>query len=77
MIRSFRAIAAGITALILLFLLLRPAAELCAVLIRRHWPEAWFSSSIVWYGEFLAAAVSFAGAVVVGRYTLKRAAGSN
>lgn len=76
MIRPLRVVAAGIIALILSFSLLRPAAEVCAVVIRRHWPEAWFSSSTVLYCEFLAAVLSLAAAVTVGRYTFKRSAGS-
>jgi hypothetical protein len=72
LVRTVRAIVTGLVALILSFLVLRPAAELCAVLIRRQWPEAWFSGLIVWYANFVAAGFSIAIAVVTGRYTHKR-----
>jgi hypothetical protein len=63
---------AVVVTLALSWSLLRPAGELCAVLIRRQWPEAWFSGLIVWYADFFAAGFSTAMAVVVGRYTFKR-----
>ena len=69
---TVRAVVAGVVALALSFLALRPAAELCAVLIRRQWPEAWFSGFIVWYAVFVAVGFSTAIAVAVVRYTLKR-----
>jgi len=34
------------------FVPLRPVAELCGVMIRRQWQEAWFSGLIVWYLTF-------------------------
>jgi hypothetical protein len=71
-VRIMQGIVSGLVALGAAFFLLRPTAELCAVLIRRQWPEAWFSGLIVWYADFLAAGFSIAIAVVVGRYTLKR-----
>jgi hypothetical protein len=67
-----RATTAGIAALAISFLLLRPAGELCAVLIRRNCPEAWFSGLIVWYADFFAVGLSIAIAVVVGRFIFKR-----
>jgi hypothetical protein len=70
--RGARATLAGLVALALSFLVLKPPAELCAVLIRGRWPEAWFSGLIVWYARFVALGFSIAIAVVVGRYTLKR-----
>ncbi len=71
-VRILRVIAAGVVTLALSWSLLRPAAELCAVLIRRQWPEAWFSGLIVWYADFFVVGLSLAMAVVVGRYTFKR-----
>jgi hypothetical protein len=62
----------GIAASAISFFLLRPAAELCAVLIRREWPDAWFSGMVVWYADFFAVGLSIAIAVVVGRLTFKR-----
>jgi hypothetical protein len=61
----------GIVALVLSFSLLRPAGTISAILIRRHWPEAWFSGLIVWYFEFFAAALSIAIALVVGRSSFR------
>jgi hypothetical protein len=48
-----RPIAATVIALAF-FRGLQPAAELCALAIRRRWPDAWFSSSIVADADFLA-----------------------
>jgi membrane protein implicated in regulation of membrane protease activity len=62
---------AGIVVFLLTFYLLRPAAEIFAILIRRHWPEAWFSGLIVWYMDFVAAAVAIAIAVTIGRSSLR------
>jgi len=62
----------GIAASAVSFFLLRPVAELCAALIRRKWPDAWFSGLVVWYADFFAVGLSIAIAVVVGRLTFKR-----
>jgi hypothetical protein len=70
-VRILRGTVSGLAAFAVSFFALRPVAELCAVLIRQHWPEAWFSGLIVWYADFLAAALSIAIAVVIGRYMLK------
>jgi hypothetical protein len=70
MVRMLRTIIAGVVTLVLSFSILRPAGELCALLIRQHWPETWFSGLIVWYADFLAVVFSLAIAVVVVRYTL-------
>src|SRR5450432_2492952 len=69
--KSLRAVVAGVAALVLSFSLLRPAAELFAILIRRHWPEAWFSGLIVWYLDFIAAALAIAIAIAIGRYSFR------
>ena len=69
--QSLRAVAAGIVALVLSFSLLRPAGTISAVLIRRHWPEAWFSGLIVWYFDAFAAVLSIALARVVGRTSFR------
>ena len=67
-----RAIVVGIVALVLSFPVLRLAGELCAILIRRRWPDAWFSGLIVWYSLFFAAGCSVAIAVYVGWSASKR-----
>lgn len=69
--KSLRAVVAGAAALVLSFSLMRPAAELFAILIRRHWPEAWFSGLIDWYLVFFAAGIAIAIAIVVGRYSFR------
>jgi hypothetical protein len=56
--KSLRVVVACVAALVLSFSLLRPAAELFAILIRRGWPEAWFSGLIVWYSDFFAAGLA-------------------
>ena len=70
--RISRVITAAVVTLGLSWWLLKPAAELSAVLIRRQWPEAWFSGLIVWYARFFAVAISIAMALGIGRYTFKR-----
>ena len=42
-----------------------------AILIRRHWPEAWFSGLIVWYFDLFAVALSIAIALVVVRSSFR------
>jgi hypothetical protein len=69
--KSLRAVVAGIAALAFSFSLLRPPAELFAILIRRHWPEAWFSGSIVWYLDFFAGGLAIAIALAIGRYSFR------
>ena len=69
--KSPRAMVVGVAALVLSFSLLRPAAELFAILIRRHWPEAWFSGLIVWYLDFFAAGLAIAIAIAIGRYSFR------
>ena len=69
--KSLRAVLAGIAALFISFSLLRPAAELFAIVIRRHWPEAWFSGLIVWYLDFFAAVLAIAIAIAIGRYSFR------
>ncbi len=69
-VRMLRGTAMGVVAFAVSFFLLRPAGELCAVLIRRQWPS--FSGLIVWYADFLAVGFSIAIAAVVGRVTFKR-----
>jgi hypothetical protein len=71
-VRMLRGAVAVVVALAVSFFVLRPAGELCAVLIRRRWPEAWFSGLIVWYADFFALGFSIAIAVVAGRYAFKR-----
>ena len=72
-----KAAIAGIVAIVLSFPLLRFAGELCAILIRRRWPDAWFSGLIVWYSLFLALGCSLALSAYVVRYTLKNQKNSN
>jgi hypothetical protein len=62
----------GIIALIISWLLLRPAAELCAVLIRQRWPETWFAGLIVWYADFFALGLAIAIAAILGRYVFRK-----
>jgi hypothetical protein len=69
--KPLRAATTGVASLILSFSLLRPAAELLAILIRRHWPEASFSGSIVWYSDFFAAGLAIAIAIAIGRYSFR------
>jgi hypothetical protein len=69
--KFLRAVVAGVAVLVLSFSLLRPAAKLFAILIRRHWPEAWFSGSIVWYLDFFAAGLAIAIAIAIGRYSFR------
>ncbi len=57
--------------------LMQPAGELCAIAIRRRWPEAWFSDSIVLNTDFLAGAFSIVIAVVVVQYLSNRYLNSN
>lgn len=52
--------------------LMQSAGELCAITIRRRWPDAWFSSSIVWDADFIALALSIVMAVVIIRYASNR-----
>jgi hypothetical protein len=75
-VRIWRGTLAGFVAFGVSLFVLRPAGELCAVIIRRQWPEAWFSGLIVSYADFFAVGFSFVLAVLVRRYTLKRAARS-
>jgi hypothetical protein len=69
---SLRVFVSGALALFLSYSLLRPASVLSAILIRRHWPEAWFSGLIVWYADLLAVACSIAVAIATGQYTFQR-----
>jgi hypothetical protein len=52
--------------------LMQPAGELCAIAIRRRWPDAWFSSSIVLDADFLALSFSIVIAVVIIQYESNR-----
>jgi hypothetical protein len=69
--KLLHALATSVVALLLSFSLLRPAGELCAVLIRRHWSDAWFAGLTVWYALFFAIGGSTVVAVVAGLYTMK------
>jgi hypothetical protein len=75
-VNAVRATAAAVIAIALSWLLRRPA-EYCAVLIRRQWPEAWFSGLIVWYADFAAIAISVVIAVVIVQYACNRQGNSN
>jgi len=75
-IRLLKTAISGIVALVLSYSLLKPAGILCAVLIRRHWPEASFAGLIVWYAYFFAFGVSIAIAFFVGRMQWRHAAQS-
>lgn len=75
-IRVLRPIA--VTAIgLLLFHALRPIAELLAVSIRRRWPEAWFSSSIVLNADFLLLTLVIIAAVLIVQRISKRYLNSN
>jgi hypothetical protein len=56
---------------------MQPAGELCAIAIRRRWPDAWFSGSIVLNADFLALAFSIVIAVVIVQYASNRYLNSN
>ena len=71
-VHTLRSIIVGIAALVLSGSLLRLGAELCAILIRRRWPEAWFSGLIMWYADFLALALALAIATTAGWQTFKK-----
>lgn len=73
----WRAVTTGIVTLVLSFSLLRAPAEICAILIRRQWPEAWFSGLIVWYFDLFAAILSIAIALFIGRFSLQAGGPSN
>jgi|SRR5579871_727971 len=75
--KLWRAVTTGIVTLALSFSLLSPAAEICALLIRRHWPVAWFSGLIVWYFDLFAAILSIAIALVIGRFSLQSSVANN
>ena len=70
---SLLAVVAGSVALTLSYSLLNPAGVLCAITIRRQWPEAWFSGLIVWYAHFFAVGLSFAIGVTVWRIKWRQA----
>ncbi len=69
--KLLRAVVPGVASPIVSFSLLRRPADIFAILIRRHWPEAWFSGLIVWYFNFFAAGLAIAIAIAVGRYSLR------
>lgn len=50
----------------------RPLAGVCAISIRRRWPDAWFSGLIVWDADFLALSVSIIIAVLAVSYLSNR-----
>jgi hypothetical protein len=56
---------------------MQPAGELCAIAIRRPWPDAWFSGSIVLNADFLALAFSILIAVINIQYAANRYLNSN
>jgi hypothetical protein len=51
---------------------MQPAGELCAIAIRRRWPDAWFSGSTVLDADFLALTFSIVIAVVIIQYASNR-----
>ena len=55
----------------------QPAGELCALSIRKRWPDVWFSSFAVWNADFLALVFSIIIAVVVVQFAFKRLSKSN
>ena len=57
--------------------LMQPAGELSAIAIRRRWPDAWFSGSIVLNADFLALTFSIVIAVVIVQYASNRYLSSN
>jgi hypothetical protein len=68
---SLRAVVAAVAALILSLFAAEARSRTIAILIRRHWPEAWFSGLIVWYLDFFAAALAIAIAIASGRYSFR------
>ena len=70
--QRFRALLVAVVALVLSFSLFRPTGTLLAVLVRRHWPQAWFSGLIVWYFDFFAVGLSITVAVFAALSTLRR-----
>ena len=71
-VRILRPIAAVPIGLMLFRGLMQPAGELCAIAIRRRWPDAWFSSSIVVDADFLALAFSIVITVIIIQYASHR-----
>ena len=71
-VRILRPIVIVPITLILFRWFLRPSGELCAIAIRRRWPDAWFSSFIIWDADFLALAVSIVIAVAIIQYASNR-----
>ncbi len=76
-LRILRPIAMVPTVLIIFRGLMQPAGELSAIAIRRRWPDAWFSSSIVLNADFLALAFSIVLAIIVIQYASNRYLNSN
>ena len=76
-LRILRPIAVVAMSLILFRGSMQPAGELCAIAIRRRWPDAWFSSFIVWDADFLALAFSTVMAVAIIQYASNRHVSSN
>ncbi len=66
-----RGAVAGAIALTLGFPVIRVSLDFSAILIRRHWPGAWFCGLILWYSLFLAVALSLVLAAYVAWYTAR------
>jgi hypothetical protein len=67
---------AGIVAAALSYSVLITPAELAALAIRRRIPDAWFSSSVLWYATAIVLGISVVTASVAFRIVYKRAAGT-
>jgi hypothetical protein len=70
-VRIVRGTVVAVIALAASFTALRPLGILCALMIRRHWPEAWFSGLITWYADFFVAGLSIGIGILVGRQTIR------
>jgi xanthine/uracil permease len=71
-LRILRPIAMVPTVLIIFRGLMQPTVEVCAIAIRRRWPDAWFSSSIVLNADFLALAFSSVLALIIIQHVSSR-----
>jgi hypothetical protein len=71
----FESVLAGIVAAIFSYLALISPATHAAIDIRRRMPDAWFSSSIVWYATAVVLGISLVIAGIVYRIVYRQAAG--
>jgi len=69
---TFESVLAAIAAAIFSYIILNTPATLAAFAIRRRMPDAWFSSSIVWYATAVVLTTSVTIAAVVFRIVYKQ-----